>query len=176
MPKPIETKAGLARELGIHVTNITKYIKKGMPVNVDGTFDVEKVQAWRQSRKEGVILNNADKQVINTDQFKANRAEILVYEQAQDIKRQQLIRDEILVREKIKTMPDNALVSWFEKLGRDQDRKYMQERLEKGESTENVAVLVRAIKDAKKRLRGGNGSKRVEESTAQDQGSVGDTP
>jgi len=45
---------------------------------------------------------------------------------------------------RVKMMALNAL-------GLDKAREYEQERLERGQSTENVAVIVQAIKEAKKR-------------------------
>jgi hypothetical protein len=83
--------------------------------------------------------------------YKAARSDVLVLNQIELDKVQKTIVDawdeKTLKSAKLR---DQATV--FNVVGLQKSREYEQERLETGQSTENVAVIVQAIKDAKRRL------------------------
>ena len=82
--------------------------------------------------------------------YKDNRADILAHIQGKYVSIQKLILDSIKATDIKKANLDQKMKT-LNILGQDSDRKFSQERLERGESTENVAVLYKHIQEMKKR-------------------------
>jgi transposase len=89
--------------------------------------------------------------IIST--FRALRADINTHNQIQRQEKQAKILESITDEEIEKADLKTKIIA-LNALGLDKGREYEQERLETGQSTENVAVIVAAIKDAKKRMEG----------------------
>jgi phage terminase Nu1 subunit (DNA packaging protein) len=152
----ISTKKGLARAMLVDASRVRGWIKKGMPVREDGQFDLAVVRNWYNGRLKEHTEKNLKSNFhyltkLSVKDFETDRANILLKEQVDAISLQRTIKDEALTRTRIKGMADQHLIAWYDKLGMDASRKFEQERLVKGESTENVAVIVRAIKELKEK-------------------------
>lgn len=158
VPQIIENKVKLAEALGLSVTRVKQLIKKGMPVESNGTFNLDKVQAWRGLRKGGNYENKVlsehkgflqCQQQTTVGQFKLARADVFAQEQLENLVIQKKIRDHHFTDEQIKEMTSSQAKEVYRALGTDSAIKYDKERLERGESTENVSVIVQAIREAK---------------------------
>ena len=79
------------------------------------------------------------------DWYQKNRLSVLQKAQLDDLAIQDLIRS-LITPEEIQKMTPGQKAQWFTAVGTDFGIKYDKERLEKGESTENVAVVVGYIK------------------------------
>ena len=148
----VRTKAALGKALGVCAKTVTGWLEKGMPVMADGGYDVEAVREWHDKRLvEMVNKNYPVERAITSKDFREKRADYYLEDQAKNIRIQRIIREEALTRAKIREMADQHLIVWFDKLGLDSGRKFEQERLELDKSTDNVAVIVQTIKEAKQR-------------------------
>jgi len=149
MSRIVHTEIELSQYLGVSKDLIPGMIKAGMPMLDDGSFDLEDIKKWRDGRLGlPVPMEDYTKEL---DKFKVNRAEIYALEQKELIKLQQVIRRTHFNRDTIKDLSPGLAKDLYTELRLDQRTKFDQERLERGESTENVAVLVKAIKEEKKR-------------------------
>ena len=163
MPKKqhVKSLAALARAVGKHPATIQQWKKLGHIVKAGGGYDVEgtlKKRAESGFGKCGVDKDAAHDSLIDYDQFsesvekyKVNRADILAFTQSQNISKQQVIIKKHVTEEKMDKWTANEAANWYSKLGLDFAVKYDKERLERGESTENVAVIVSAIKELKRK-------------------------
>ena len=84
------------------------------------------------------------------DSYKKNKINILMKAQLENLALQKAIRDSITEEDLKKWTPDQK-ARWYQVLGTDHGIKFDKERLERGQSTENVSVIIEAIKDLKKR-------------------------
>jgi len=151
-PTIVSTKKALGKALGVTAATAGGWIKKGMPVMEDGRYDVEAVREWHDKRiVEMVNKNYPVERAVTSKDFREKRADYYLEDQAKNIRIQRIIREEALTRAKIREMADQHLIAWFDKLGLDSGRKFEQERLELDKSTDNVAVIVQTIKEAKQR-------------------------
>lgn len=89
--------------------------------------------------------------------FRQLRADINSHNQIQRQEKQVKILESITDKE-IEDADLKTKMIMLNTLGLDKNREYLAERLENDQSTENVAVIVQAIKEAKKRLEGEDGS------------------
>ena len=138
---------------------------KGLPRRIDGKYDAEKVIAWNEWRlanhrpptheemepkslEERAIVV-ADKREL-AEKYRLNRAEVFVGAQ----------RDRMELAERILATMTDAEVQKMKPSEKSTMLKaldvgtavlYDKERLEKGESTENVAVMIDAIKRIKRK-------------------------
>lgn len=109
------------------------------------------------ARKFGIAVNTVyevlkrvktDSPLVND--YKAQRAEISAWNQLKRQEKQVDILDTI-TQEDIEGADLKTKMVMINTLGLDKNREFEMERLERGESTENVAVIVAAIKDLKYR-------------------------
>ena len=89
------------------------------------------------------------------EHYKKNKIEILMKSQAQNLSLQDAIRNRV-TEEYIDSWTPTEKQRWFSGLGVDFGIKYDKERLESGQSTENVGVVVKAMHEWK-RLKEQNG-------------------
>jgi len=158
MPTIVKTLVGVAKAFGKRPRTVYEWKKHGMPIEADGTYDIEKIAKWKAGRGVGVSLDTVHDKALDYDKFrdvvdhyKINRADVFAAEQAQNISIQRKLRDAKLSDDDIEGLSVGESMNWFRALGVDFGIKYDKERLERGESTENVAVIVGAIKEWKKR-------------------------
>ena len=83
--------------------------------------------------------------------YKTRKGEVLLKAQLDSLALQEAIRNSITDEEIQKWTPDQK-ARWYQALGVDFGIKYDKTRLEEGESTTNVSVIVQAIRDAKRRM------------------------
>lgn len=95
------------------------------------------------------IIERAKKDRDLVDKYRENRAAIQVLGQAKRYEKQELVLDSI-TEEAIKKAGLEAKIKLLGVLGVDKQREFEMERLERGESTENIAVIVEAIREAKR--------------------------
>ena len=83
------------------------------------------------------------------DWYKENKLQVLMKTQMDNLALQEAIRDSVTADEIKKWTPDQK-ARWYQVLGTDYGIKFDKEHLEKGESTENVGVIIEMIKRIKK--------------------------
>ena len=159
--EPVKSLAALARAVGKHPATIQQWKKLGHVVKTRGGYDVEatlKLRAESGFGKCGMDKDAVHDSLIDFDQFaetvdkyRENKADILSFAQSYNIAKQQEIARKHLTAEKIEAMKTGEAVNWFKTLGLDYGVKYDKERLERGESTENVSIIVTAIKELKRK-------------------------
>ena len=91
--------------------------------------------------------------------YQKNKLNVLMKAQFENLALQEAIRNSITEGHLKKWTPDQK-ARWYQVLGTDHGIKFDKERLERGQSTENVSVIIEAIMDLKK--------KRMEESRRQE--------
>ena len=98
------------------------------------------------------VVKQFDDQKELTEYYSANKAAIIENFQLENLAIQRLTRAEILKRlnETPGKLTDAALAAYDRAAGIDFGIKYDKHRLETGESTENVALVIGAIRDWKK--------------------------
>ena len=84
------------------------------------------------------------------DWYKKNKLNVLMKAQLEDLAFQEAIRKSITEAALKKWTPDQK-ARWYQVLGTDHGIKFDKERLERGQSTENVSVIIEAIMDLKKK-------------------------
>jgi len=166
----------IAREFNIAPCTVTKWKKMGMPIRDDGLFDLDEIRAWqresikyykrpRPNKKEanqvwglakhagmstGEIAKNtglSQTKVSNILRYmETNKKEIDTFRDAKaDIfAAEQLAYLSHITEDKLEGTSAKDLVQ-MAKLA------YEKERIELGESTENVAVVVKHIRELKER-------------------------
>ncbi len=168
-PETVYTQTELAEIFNVSPRCILDWKRKGMPVNIDDSFCVKDVMAWRalgateslekrlpEALKDsslsvvGEVISTLGKFRHLVEDYKINRADLLAGTGAKILQVTERILqslegeafDKINIPDRIKVLKDmvGAITTLFEK-----------ERLERGQSTENVMVIVAAIKDLKKR-------------------------
>ncbi len=168
-PETVKSQKELAKVLKVSEKTIYHWVKKGMPIKQDGEYCVKDVMAWRAltateeiERLYPEAIRDSNPSVVGevietlgkfrhmVEDYKINRADLLAGTGAKILNITERILqslegesfDKINVPDRIKVLKDmvNAITVLFEK-----------ERLERGQSTENVAVIVQAIKDLKRR-------------------------
>jgi hypothetical protein len=171
-PGCVRTKKAVAGALGIASQTIHHWV--GLPVEDDGSYDIEKIREWRQGQRikqRGLQLPSGkeideslkalekakagfeklfsfSREMVGT--FRGNRAEILAAAQAADLRLQDAIR-ETFTDDVVKTLSPGEKAKLFQVLGVDFGILYDKERLELGQSTENVSLLVKHIKEIQQR-------------------------
>lgn len=90
-----------------------------------------------------------EKALATPENFDLMRQEVYAADQMDVLRIQRKIRNKRFKDQKIDEMSDKDIIVLYKELRGDQRDKFEQERLEKGESTKNVAVIVAAIKDLK---------------------------
>ena len=148
----VDSALDLAYRLSLPVKIVEKMVENGLPVREDGAFDVQACREWRDARLANLDFKGERFKVPSTvERFKANRGDIYAIEQAESLRLQGVIRREKFTLKQIRELGLKESMVLYDTLRKDQKDKFEQERLERGESTENVAVIVQAIRDAKKR-------------------------
>ena len=138
-----------ARSMGKRkFTNETKVVAKSM---VDAGVPRRKiVQTLGISLGHiGNIIKEFDSNQELIEWYQKNRLAVLHKAQIDNLAIQDAIRGS-LTKEEIDKWTPGQKAQWFTAAGTDFGIKYDKERLEKGESTENVAVVVGAIKEWKR--------------------------
>lgn len=147
-----ETPLDLAYKLSLPVKIVERMVENGLPRREDGAFDVALCREWRDSRLADEDFKGEKFKVTSVvDRFKANRADIYAIEQAESLRLQGVIRREKFTLKQIRELDTKKAMDLYDVLRKDQGDKFTQERVERGQSTENVAVIVAAIKDLKKK-------------------------
>ena len=88
------------------------------------------------------------------DWYQKNKLNVLMKAQLENLALQEAIRDSITEDQLKKWTPDQK-ARWYQVLGTDHGIKFDKERLERGQSTENVSVIIEAIKVLKKKRQQG---------------------
>ena len=185
MAKYLKTAQAVAEVLGISKSRVCQLHRQGLPRRSDHTYDIEKVVAWNDLRldktrkhqrltpkemadREKELTKKALKAraIVVADnralaiKFKNNRAEILVNGQAV----RQDVADRILATmtdEQISGMTTAEKVNTLRAMDSGTATLHDRERLERGESTGNISVIVSEIKRLKEK-RGADGGVRVQ--------------
>lgn len=84
--------------------------------------------------------------------YRTNRVKVLQEAQLENLSFQKAIRDSV-TEDDLKNWTPDQKARWYQVLGTDFGIKFDKDRLERGESTENVALIISAIKDLKRRRR-----------------------
>ena len=84
------------------------------------------------------------------DWYQKNKLNVLMKAQLENLALQEAIRNSITEDDLKKWTPDQK-ARWYQVLGTDHGIKFDKERLERGQSTENVSVIIEAIMDLKKK-------------------------
>ena len=165
----VKSLSAIGRHFKVSQPAVSKWKMNGMPIEEDGTYNLTRITAWRALRVaretesldkvEGVdleVLAEVKKELGRFrglgEIYKMERSEIFASAQAKILSLAEDILDSIKrkdiskmhIRDKIKGLKD--LTSSVSSL-------FQNERLERGESTENTMVIVAAIKDLKKKMR-----------------------
>jgi len=171
-PGCVGSKKAVAEALGVSSHTVQHWI--GMPMEDDGSYDVEKIREWWNSKTMASRLKSKDRNLPSVGEidatlkalkkakaeveklfqfsrdvvatFRDKRGEILAMAQAADLRLQEIIRD-TFTEEAVKGFTPSEKAKLFQILGIDAAVKYDKERLELGESTENVSVMVKHIKE-----------------------------
>ena len=165
MGKYLKTSKEAGNFLGLSDPRGRPLLSKGLPRRADGKHDPEKVIAWNTLRLEKhrnpkpkevtpEALRNREITVADVRdiaaRFQNSRAEVLVRNQA----RLNDLTDRIVSSisdDDILEMKATEKASLLKVAGTVQAIMYDKERLERGQSTENVSVLVSAIKRIKQK-------------------------
>lgn len=166
----VRTMDELAKIFNVSQPRISQWKKAGMPVESDGTYSIKKVTGWRLSRVSEKVetllpatIENGNLQAVNeivnelgrfrqlVDDFKKDRGDIFCGVEAKLISVTEDILDSV-TREEILAMPLKEKLRLVKDIVSSVTGLYGQERLERGESSENISVIISAIKDAKKRM------------------------
>ena len=151
----VPSLAAVARAFDRSDATIHQWKKKGDIVKTEEGYDIEAIALARggllntKGHAEKLLDYSALKNLVG--QYKTERADVLASEQAQNISIQKKIKELHLTDDKIRDLSENAAKAWFQALGVDFGIKFDKERLERGESTANVAVIVEAIKELKQK-------------------------
>ena len=176
----VDTQREVAEEFGCTVPNIQNWLKRGMPKTEDGKYDVDAIRVWKSSnilsntgrghktcgdnkleenivalrtstkmgiatiaktlgigeRKVRGIVRVIDKHRPNLEMFKAQRADIFAAEQMEYLEH---ITDAKLKKATARDLSGMAKLAWE------------KERIERGESVDNVAVIVKHINAMKEK-------------------------
>ncbi len=148
------TPLELAYKLSLPIKIVQKMVENGLPVRADGAFDVAECRDWRDARLVG-LEDGVEKFRVPSvvERFKAHRGDIYAIEQAESLRLQGVIRREKFTLKQIRELDTKKAMDLYDTLRKDQAEKFHQERVERGQSTENVAVIVQAIREAKKKRR-----------------------
>jgi hypothetical protein len=166
----VATRKGLAAALG--VASATIYHWSGMPREADGSYNVEAVRQWRQERsvrpalkRKGLELPTAaeideslkalalakdqvaalcESSFEVADIFRDNRLNVLTAQQAKTAALARTIL-ETFDEETVKTLKPGDRIRLLYTLTWCFGVNFDKERLEKDQSTENVAVMVKEI-------------------------------
>ena len=165
----VYTLKDVAKLCKVHPITLRGWIKKGMPrekstkPRIQFEYDIKKIEEWRAVRLAGnqgadiVSLSDKELEVVKSkvekfkgaiDFYKINRADIfagkqLAYQKLSDFVISTMTEEEIRAaklteRVQILKVADVSNAIFYDK-----------ERLERGESTQNVSVLITAIKELK---------------------------
>jgi len=171
----VNSKGAVARAMGVYKSTVKNWILKGMPVREDGTYDVEEVKLWRTKTmchrdknaqveqkvlalkentgmsvskiadtlgigvtKVNNVLAKFEKYRGELDTWKAVKADYFAMEQLRYLDN---ITDKKLENTGARDLAAMAKIAWE------------KERVERGESTDNVAVIVQHIKGLKAKLK-----------------------
>lgn len=163
----VKSLSAVGRHFRVSQPAVSKWKLNGMPIEEDGTYNLTRITAWRALRitreaesldkVEGIdpgVLAEVKKELGRfrglVETYKLDRGDIFSGAQAKMLSLAEEILDGIKskdlgkmhIRDRIKALKE--IVSSVSSL-------YHEERLERGESTENVAVIIAAIRDLKKR-------------------------
>lgn len=164
----VKSLSAVGRHFRVSQPAVSKWKLIGMPIEEDGTYNLTRITAWRALRitreaesldkVEGIdpgVLAEVKKELGRfrglVETYKLDRGDIFSGAQAKMLSLAEEILDGIKskdlakmhIRDRIKALKD--IVSSVTSL-------YHEERLEKNESTENISVIVQAIKTYQKRL------------------------
>ena len=171
--KLVKTTGAVGKHLGISEGRVRQLKRKttlSMCQQANGMWDLEKVTAWDALRKE--LGHPPDEEEMAAGNLEIR--EVTVAEDRTEVERYRLNRVEVLAKGQVKRQ--NLALRIIDDLHRSMDGAegtkkltnhekvnalraldggfgilYDKERLEMGESTENVAVIVGAIKDLKRK-------------------------
>lgn len=167
-----KTMKELAGIFNVSQPRISQWKKAGMPVESDGTYDPVRIQRWRVLRLNEKVetllpaeIENGDSQqgvseIINglgrfrelVDGFKRDRGDILCGLEGKLVSVTEDLLDSV-TKTQILQMPLRDRLRLIKDFVSSITSLYTSERLERGESTDNVVLIVSAIKDLKKKMR-----------------------
>jgi len=161
MGRILHNDVELCQYLGVPRDSVPGIIAAGLPMLPDGTFDQQDVKEWRDNRL-AVLVPEED---INTklEKFKGNEPDLIALDRVKFREREirlWRIKFDEKTNAEIREMSDNVAKGLGEEFRKAQKEKFEQERLLRGESTENIAVTVAYIKELKRRIHGKDGDAR----------------
>ena len=161
------TQTALAKHLGISQPRVYQLLKKGLPRNPDGTFNLQEVRNWMLSRVSEraetllpSILKDSDSPLVREkieelnrfkeimEKFKRERGDIFAGIEGKLASILEALLGSTDVKQ-IELIPLERRLKLAKEITTAISNLYEKERLERGESTENVAVIVAAIKKLK---------------------------
>lgn len=168
-PNIVKSLSAVARHYKVSQPAVSKWKKNGLPVEEDGSYNLTRIAAWRALRVaheaaslekvEGIdseVLAEVKKELGRfralAETYKMNRSDVFASAQAKMLALGEEILDSIKskdlkkmhVRDKIKALKDiTASVTSL----------YSSERIERGESRENISIIVQQIHEIKKAQR-----------------------
>lgn len=167
--KTVRTMVELAKVFNVSQPRISQWKKQGMPIQDDGSYNIKNITVWRALKATEKVksllpstIENGDLQVVNevvsglnrfralVDDFKKDRSDIFAGVEAKLISVAEEILDSVNKSE-ILAIPLKERLRFVKDIVSSISSLYVSERLEKGESTGNIAVIIQAIKDAKRR-------------------------
>lgn len=154
----------LAIRMAVPLAIVDKMVSNGLPQRADGSWDVDEALVFRDRLLTGITVNEGKRSGLES--FRLQRADIYADEIREDLKLQRAIRREKFNLKMIKEMDEKTAIQAFDALRKDLAEKATLEKLERGESTENIALIVKMKGEARKLLRGRVGQedgRRVEE-------------
>ena len=160
----------VAKLCNAHPSTVRGWVKKGMPrIPREGSakydYDILKIQEWRVVRLTGnqggevVSMSDEELELLKAkiekfrgaiDYYKINRADIFANKQLNYQKKADFILSTI-TDEDIKDEKIGMKLAALKVLDTGAAIFYDKERLERGESTQNVGILVASIKELKRK-------------------------
>ena len=169
-PIIVRTLSDVAKICGAQQVTVRSWVKKGMPREKDPSrgnrwfYDIKKIEEWRavrltgnQGGSEAICISDEELKVVKSkvekfkgaiDFYKINRADIFAGKQLG----YQKLADYVLSTMRREDIDDAKLtekLAVLKVLDVGAAIYYDKERLERGESTQNVSVLIGAIKELK---------------------------
>ena len=166
----VDTLKDVSRLCKVHPATLRGWVKKGMPrekstkPRTQFEYDIKKIEEWRAVRLSGnqggtepVCLSDKELEAVKSnvakfksaiDFYKINRADIFAGKQIS----YQKLADQVLATiqpEDIEAAKLTEKLAVLKVLDVGAAIYYDKERLERGESTQNVSVLIGAIKELK---------------------------
>ena len=115
----------------------------GSKTKVANTFGISRGTLYR-------IIERVKRDAPIISSYRAIRAEVNAYNQLRRQEKQEQVIENI-TEDEIKGADLKTKMVVLDTLGKDKEREFEQERLERGQSTENIAMIVAEIRELKRK-------------------------